>query len=106
MNDDEKAALAEANSGVKTLAGKFQELSEKLANINWVLTVLVIALFIGFAGTFVATAGILIDSWNNKASSYRELENEVKGLRSDFHAIFDGAQMEEEEPVEPIGPIK
>jgi len=39
---------------------------------------LVVVLFIGFAGMFVATAAMLLDAWNNKTANYVELRGEIK----------------------------
>lgn len=39
---------------------------------------LVVVLFIGFAGMFVAVSTMLWDSWNNKSSNYEILKNKVE----------------------------
>jgi len=49
------------------------DVAKKFNDLQWFMSVLVIALLIGFAGTFVAAAYMLYDGWTNKATTYQEL---------------------------------
>lgn len=74
MNESEIAAeLAKANSGVKGLENKF-------ADMNSLFMILVIALFIGFASTFIAAAGMLVEAWNGKQASYERVMERIDQL--------------------------
>jgi hypothetical protein len=52
-------------------------IDEKVDHLSWLMNVIVIVLFIGFAGMFVATASMLVDSFSSKAETYGDLRDRV-----------------------------
>ncbi len=50
---------------------------KRIQYIENIMIGVVIVLFIGFASMFVGTVTVLIESWNNKAATYQDLEDKI-----------------------------
>lgn len=61
----------------KGVEGQVKGLEHKIDRHESLINVLVIVLFIGFAGVFVAATAMLVDAFNNKQTTYQNLVNKV-----------------------------
>ena len=66
-----------AQSSPPTAGGAMEQ---EVGFLKMITTAIVVVLFIGFAGMFVATAALLIQALFLKATSYEELQKEVMYL--------------------------
>lgn len=58
--------------------GNVKGLENRQTRLEQIMIAFIVVLFIGFAGMFVATATLLIDSYNNKSASYDNLQDTVQ----------------------------
>lgn len=66
-----KQDIASKNSG---------NLETKVDHLYYLMIGIVVVLFIGFAGCFIAATAMLVDSFRDKQASYQQLEIEVQQL--------------------------
>ncbi len=62
----------------QNLTSKGKALENRVEQINTLMIGVVIVLLVGFAGTFVAAATMLVDSFNNKQATYQDLRDKVQ----------------------------
>lgn len=48
--------------------------------MHFIVLAILVVIFVGFAQMFIATGGILIDSWTHKTESYDNLTSKVNSL--------------------------
>lgn len=53
---------------------------DEVKRLTDMMFLVVIVLFIGFAGCFIAATALLVDSFREKAASYQQLELQVQQL--------------------------
>jgi hypothetical protein len=70
-----------------TIGKKVQTLSDKLKDLNLLMIGIVVVLFVGFAGMFVATSALLIESFNSKTVAYEELVKNVNQQNTQLDLI-------------------
>ena len=92
--EDQAKQISEASTGVKTLTERFAYLSEKFSDMNFLLIALIVVLFVGFAGCFIAATAMLVDSFNSKAASYQELEKQVQNQNVKIDTLNQQLQLE------------
>jgi|GEM_PF-6965495 hypothetical protein len=56
---------------------QIKPLVDRLREMNFLLMALVVVLFVGFSGCFIAATAMLVDSFNSKSASYQELTAQV-----------------------------
>ncbi len=56
---------------------QLQQVGGKLEQHDWLLNVLVLVLFVGFAGVFIAATAMLIDAFRGKQATYQSLIDKV-----------------------------
>ncbi len=61
---------------------ELDSVKEGLKYLQWLMTAIIIVLFIGFAGMFIATAGILIGALNDKTATYSDLIRKIDSVQS------------------------
>lgn len=64
----------QSKNAVDETSGKLQG---DVDNLKILFYGIIIVLFIGFAGVFIATASMLVDSFKNKQATYQDLANKV-----------------------------
>jgi len=63
-------------------------ISLKVEFLNNVVIALGVVLFLGFAGMFVATTTIMFESWQNRAESYSNLQDEVQTQNAKIDSLI------------------
>lgn len=51
---------------------------DEVKRLNDFMALVVVVLFVGFAGVFVAATSMLVDSFNNKQATYEQLREQVQ----------------------------
>ncbi len=57
--------------------GDFGGLKNQVDKHEWLIGILVVALFIGFAGVFVAATAMLVDAFRGKQATYQNLVDKI-----------------------------
>ena len=64
-------------------------INDRLDQMNLVLLGLVLALFIGFAATFIAAAAMLVDAYRGKQASFENLQDEVQAQNAKIDLLME-----------------
>ncbi len=64
--------------------------------LNTIVIALVVVLFVGFAGMFVACTAMLVDAWRSKDATYQKLEDSIETQNAKIDAIIEMYKMQQE----------
>ena len=54
------------------------KIKEKMKNTNWLMSAVVVVLFIGFLTMLFMVVGIVLDAWRSKSTSYNSLIETIR----------------------------
>ncbi len=74
---------------VDLVDGKLDPLKKDVERVHFLMVGIVVVLFLGFIGVFIAATAMLIDSFRGKQASYQSLVDKVIGQNAKYDQLLD-----------------
>jgi hypothetical protein len=78
---------------LKAQADTLKDHGNEIGYMKGLLIAMVVVLFVGFAGLFVATGAMMVDALNNKSTSYSELRDAIFDQKLDIELLKQELQL-------------